>query len=132
MAPTSTHAPWEYYRTDAEPGGVLEMVRRRLTAQRAAMIVIRRRHDLGLTRAKRLAEMLARRVQNQFGGTYSWNSNELRFERTGVTGCATVTKDSVQIRVELGLLLRPLRARIDREIRASLDAHLGHDDERAG
>jgi len=91
------------------------------------MIVIRRRHDLGMARAKRLAQKLARRLQDQFGGTYTWTGNTLHFQRTGASGYATVMKDSVQIRVELGLLLRPLRARIDREIRAGLDAHLGHE-----
>lgn len=94
------------------------------------MIAIRRRHDLGLTKAKRLAQTLAHQLQNEFGGTYTWEGNELRFQRTGVSGCATVTTDSIQIRVELGLLLRPLHARIEREIRAGLDAHLGHEDAR--
>jgi len=94
------------------------------------MIVIRRRHDLGLARAKRLAQTLARRLQNELGGTYTWKGNELHFERTGASGCATVTKNSVQIRVELSLLLRPLRARIEREILAGLDAHLGTEDVR--
>src|SRR5262249_54530066 len=94
------------------------------------MIAIRRRHDLGLTKAKRLAQTLAHQLQNEFGGTYTWEGNELRFQRTGVSGCATVTTDSIQIRVELGLLLRPLHARIEREIRAGLDTHLGHEDAR--
>lgn len=91
------------------------------------MIDIRRHHNLGLAKAKRLARTLARRLQNEFGGTYTWDGDTLRFQRTGVSGSATVAKDSVQIRVELGLLLRPLRARIERELRAGLDAHLGHE-----
>lgn len=95
------------------------------------MILFRRRHDLGLAKAKRLAQTLARRLQNEFGGTCTWEDNTLHFQRTGVSGSATVTKDSIQIRVELGLLLRPLSARIEREIRAGLDAHLGHEDVRS-
>lgn len=102
----------------------------RVTFDSTPMIAIRRHHDLGLTKAKRLAQTLARRLQNEFGGTYAWKGNELHFERPGVSGCATVTKDSVQIRVEVGFLLRPLRARIEREIRAGLDAHLGGEDAR--
>jgi putative polyhydroxyalkanoate system protein len=92
------------------------------------MIVVRRHHDLGLAKAKRLAGKLARKLCSELGGTYTWKGNELHFQRTGASGTVTVTKDSVQIRVELGLLLRPLRGRIDREIRAGLDAHLGHED----
>jgi putative polyhydroxyalkanoate system protein len=89
------------------------------------MIVIGRRHDLGVAKAKRLAETLARKLQDEFGGTYTWKGNELRFQRPGASGSVKVTKDSVQVRVELGLLLTPLRARIEREIGAGLDAHLG-------
>ena len=94
------------------------------------MISIRRHHDLGLAKAKRLAQTLARRLQNEFGGTYTWQGNTLHFQRTAASGSATVTKDSVQIRLELGLLLRPLRARIEREIRAGLDSHLGYEGHR--
>jgi putative polyhydroxyalkanoate system protein len=94
------------------------------------MIDIRRHHDLGLTKAKRLAQRLADKLQSELGGTWAWKGNELHFQRTGASGFATVTKDSVQIRVELGFLLRPLRARIEREIRAGLDEHLGHEDAR--
>jgi putative polyhydroxyalkanoate system protein len=92
------------------------------------MIVVRRQHDLGLAKAKRLAQTLVRRLQNEFGGTYTWKGNELNFRRPGAFGSLTVTKDSVQVRVELGLLLRPLTARIDREIREGLGAHLGHEE----
>src|SRR5262245_52123724 len=95
------------------------------------MIVVRRHHDLGVAKAKRLAQTLAQRLQNELGGTYTWKGNELHFQRTGASGYATVTKDSVQIRVELGFLLSPLRARIEREINAGLDAHLGHADGRS-
>ena len=92
------------------------------------MILIRRQHQLGLAKAKRVAQTLALRLQSEFGGAYTWKGNELHFERTGASGSAIVTKDSVQIRLELGLLLRPLTARIEREIRAGLDAHLGRED----
>jgi putative polyhydroxyalkanoate system protein len=92
------------------------------------MIVIRRHHDLGLAKAKRLAQTLVDELQSELGGTWTWSGNELHFQRTGASGRATVTKDSVQIHVELGFLLRPLQARIEREIRAGLDAHLGRED----
>jgi len=90
------------------------------------MISIRRRHDLGLAKAKRLAETLARRLQKDFGGTWTWKGNDLHFERPGASGHVAVTRDSVQVEVVLGLLLRPLGGRIEREIQAGLDAHLGH------
>ena len=95
------------------------------------MIVIRRQHNLGLAKAKRLAQTIADGLQSDFGGTFTWKGNELHFQRTGASACATVTKDSVQIRVDLNVLLRPLRERIEREIRGTLDAHLGHEEVRS-
>jgi putative polyhydroxyalkanoate system protein len=94
-------------------------------------IVVRRHHDLGLARGRRLAEAMARRLRDDYGGSYTWEGNDLRFYRSGASGCVTVTGDDVQVRVELGFLLSPLRSRIEREIRAFCDEHLG-ESERAG
>jgi putative polyhydroxyalkanoate system protein len=89
------------------------------------VIVVRRHHDLGLGRAKRLAETIARRLQADYGGWFTWRENDLHFGRTGASGRLEVTKDSFQVHVELGFLLRPMRRRIEREIRAFCDEQLG-------
>lgn len=84
-------------------------------------IVVRRNHDLGLARAKRLAETMARRLRDDYGGTYAWTGNRLQFERPGASGRITVARDAVEVRVEIGFLLSPLRGRIEREIRVFFD-----------
>jgi putative polyhydroxyalkanoate system protein len=89
------------------------------------MIVVRRNHDLGLTAARRLAESMARRLQREHGGTYTWAGNDLVFKRTGASGRVAVAKDTLEISVELSFLLSPLRSRIEREIRAFCDEHFG-------
>jgi putative polyhydroxyalkanoate system protein len=90
-----------------------------------ATIVVRRKHDLGLAKAKRLAESVARKLRDDYGGSFAWDGNDLRFERTGATGSVAVTKEGFQVRVELGLLLSPLRSRIEREIVAFCDEQFG-------
>ena len=90
-----------------------------------ATIVVRRKHDLGLAKAKGLAESMARRLRDGYGGSFAWNGNDLHFERTGATGSVAVTKEGFQVRVELGLLLSPLRSRIEREIVAFCDQQFG-------
>ena len=89
------------------------------------MIHVRRHHDMGLAAAKRLAETMARRLQADHGGTYSWKEDELVFRRPGASGRVAVTKNDVDVTVDLGLLLTPLRSRIEREVRTFLDEHLG-------
>jgi putative polyhydroxyalkanoate system protein len=88
-------------------------------------IVVRREHDLGLARAKRLAETMARRLRDDYGGTYAWTGHRLQFERTGASGRITVAPDSVEVRVEIGFLLSPLRGRIEQAIRAFCDEQFG-------
>src|SRR5262249_28562448 len=88
-----------------------------------ATIVVRRQHDLGLTKAKQLAQSVARRLKDDYGGSFGWKGNALHFERTGASGSVAVTKDGFEVQVELGLLLSPLRSRIEREIVAFCDQH---------
>src|SRR5262245_5298342 len=97
-----------------------------------ATIVVRRHHDLGMAKAKKLAQSIARRLKNDFGGSYEWNGDVLRFKRTGASGSLAVSDDNVDVRVDLGLLLRPLRSRIEREITAYLDEHLAGSERKAG
>ena len=89
------------------------------------MIVVHRNHDLGLAAARRLAESMARRLQREHGGTFSWAGNELVFKRTGASGRVAVAKDTFEISVQLSFLLSPLRSRIEREIRDFCDEHFG-------
>jgi putative polyhydroxyalkanoate system protein len=92
------------------------------------MIIVRRHHDLGLAKAKRLAETVTRQLQADYGGSYAWKGNDLHFRRTGASGRVSVTKDGFEVRVELGFLLSALRSRIEREVRAFCDENLGVDE----
>jgi putative polyhydroxyalkanoate system protein len=88
-------------------------------------IVVHRGHRMRLASAKRLAETMARRLRDDYGGSYEWDGNTLHFQRTGASGQVTVMRDEVEVRVELGLLLTPLRSRIEGEIRALFNQHFG-------
>jgi putative polyhydroxyalkanoate system protein len=88
-----------------------------------AAIVVRRHHALGLAKAKGLAQSIARRLQNDYGGSFGWQDDVLRFERTGVSGSVAVSKYDFEVHVELGFLLSPLRSRIEREIVSFCDEH---------
>ena len=91
-------------------------------------IVVRRKHALGLAGARRLAESMARKLREDYGGSFAWEGNDLSFQRTGASGSVAVTKEGFQVRVELGVLLSPLRSRIEREIVTFCDEHVGGGD----
>jgi putative polyhydroxyalkanoate system protein len=87
-------------------------------------IVVRRHHELGLAKAKDLAQSIARRLKKDYGGSFEWKGDVLHFERTGASASVAVTPDDFRVHVALGLLLTPLRSRIEREIVAFCDEHL--------
>jgi putative polyhydroxyalkanoate system protein len=84
-------------------------------------IVVRRTHRLDAATARRMAETIAGRMRREFGGTFDWDGDTLRFSRTGASGHVDLGEREVTVHVDLGLLLRPLRSRIEREIHAYLD-----------
>lgn len=87
-------------------------------------IVVQRPHRLSLAGARRVAETIARRLQRDYGGTFAWDGDTLRFSRTGAAGHVAVHKRDVEVLVDVGWLLRPLHGRIEREVHALLDEHL--------
>jgi len=90
-------------------------------------IVVRRKHDLGLAEAKRLAENIAKKLRRDHGGSFTWHGDDLHFQRTGASGSVAVGKRDFQVRVELGFLLSALHARIEKEIIAFCDAEFAGD-----
>jgi len=73
------------------------------------MIAIRRRHDLGLTKAKRLAQTLARRLQNESGGTYIWKRQRTTLradQRVLIRDGDSGTRMALQAADAAGALLR--------------------------
>jgi putative polyhydroxyalkanoate system protein len=92
------------------------------------VIVVRRHHDLGLAKARSLAQTIARRLKSDYGGSFVWKGDVLHFERTGASGSVAVTADDFRVRVELGFLLTPLRSQIEGEIRKFCDEHFARDD----
>jgi putative polyhydroxyalkanoate system protein len=69
-------------------------------------------------------EALARELQTELGGAYAWDGDRLRFTAPGARGTIQVGDREVTVEVDLGLLLRPLRGRIEDEIRRRLETTL--------
>jgi putative polyhydroxyalkanoate system protein len=59
-------------------------------------IVVHRKHALGLAGARRLAESIARKLREDYGGSFAWEGDDLRFQRTG-RRLVAVTKGGFQV-----------------------------------
>jgi len=87
-------------------------------------IVVRRKHGLPPAEARQLLTDVARDLQKKYGGTVKWDGPTMRFTRPGASGHVQISDGAVEVVVDVGLLLRPLSSRIEREITTFLDEHL--------
>lgn len=55
----------------------------------------------------------------------AWDGDTLRFRRVGASGHVAVTPEDIDIRVTISFLPSPRHRRIEREILAFCDEHLG-------
>ena len=90
-----------------------------------SQIVVQRKHGLPLAEVKRRAEAVARRLRDEYGGSYVWAGDRLSFTRIGASGQLTVTRDTFEVRIDLGILLTAFHSRIEREINLFCDEQLG-------
>jgi putative polyhydroxyalkanoate system protein len=86
-----------------------------------ATIDIRRRHKLGLSKARAAAVAVAKRLEERIGVRYGWEGDDLTLERPGATGRFRIREDEVHVEIDLGLPLRPLKGRVTQRVHDYLD-----------
>lgn len=85
-----------------------------------ATIDIKQNHSLGREAARQTAEQIAQKLQNELKASYRWQGDTLKFDCPGAHGGIFVDDNEVRVEVELSFLLRPMRGRIEREIKEYL------------
>ena len=86
-----------------------------------SVIDIHRAHSLDKEHAREAAETLAKDLSKQFDVNYQWEGDLLKFKRSGVKGQLDISENDLHIRLELVLMLRPFKSRIEQEIHSQLD-----------
>ena len=86
-----------------------------------SQIHIRKKHKLGQKQARKTAEKLAEKLASEYNAKCCWKDDNLEFKSSGVNGLLNVKNDEVEIKVNLGMMLRPLRSKIENGINAELD-----------
>lgn len=84
-------------------------------------IDVHRAHTLDKDHAREAAEALARDLSSQFDLDYQWEGDHLKFKRSGAKGHLNITNDDLHVHLELGMLLRPFKSKIEQEIHRQLD-----------
>lgn len=86
-----------------------------------AVIEKSRNHDLNPEQAKAAAEGVVVHFADKFGAKYEWKGETVTFKGAGAKGQMTVYVDRVELRLELGLMLRPLGKKIENSVDKYLD-----------
>ena len=86
-----------------------------------SVIDIHRAPSLDKSHARDAAENLAQDLSAQFDVDYQWDGDVLRFKRSGVKGQLALSDDDLHVHLELGMMLRPFKSRIEKEIHSQLD-----------
>lgn len=88
-------------------------------------IDITRHHSLDRDHARKAADDLAQNLSRRFDVDYQWEGDKLRFKRSGAKGEMTVNSELIHVHLELGMMLRPFKSRIEHEIHSQLDTLTG-------
>lgn len=86
-----------------------------------SVIDVHRPHALDKAHARAAAETLAEDLSRQFDVHYQWEGDVMKFKRSGVKGQLDISPSDIHVHLELGMLLRPFKSRIEQEIHSQLD-----------
>ncbi|MFO1284154.1 MAG: polyhydroxyalkanoic acid system family protein [Burkholderiales bacterium] len=88
-------------------------------------ISVVKKHHLSHAKAMSVAETMAKDLHKRFDLACTWDGDECRFERSGLTGAMHVGKDKITLDVKLGFLLSAVAPSIERAIHDELDKLVG-------
>lgn len=101
-----------------------------------ADLTLRREHNLGLERARKVAAKWAEHAQKKLEMECTLFEGEtehvLQFKRSGVDGRMIVAADFFDLEASLGLMFRPFLGMIESETRKQLDEALAKEIARHG
>jgi putative polyhydroxyalkanoate system protein len=90
-----------------------------------ADIDIVRAHGHSVAEARQIVDGLIGKMAKDFDLKHVWDGDTLKFERSGLKGQMAITPENIHITAKLGLLLKPLKGRIEKEILSVLERKLG-------
>jgi putative polyhydroxyalkanoate system protein len=84
-------------------------------------ISIKRPHHTTTVEAKKVADKVATKLENEYQLKSSWQGEVLSFTRSGVNGTLTVTAKELHIDIKLGFLTAAFKGPIQTAIESNLD-----------
>ena len=91
-----------------------------------SVIRLSRCHQLDHAAQEAALERLAAHLGDTFSASVTQEARTIEFDGTGLSGTVTLDTERVVGEVRLGLMMRPLKEIITREIEAGLDHYLAN------
>ena len=91
-----------------------------------SVIRLSRCHQLDHAAQEAALERLAAHLGDTLGASVTQEARAIQFDGTGFSGTVTLDTERVVGEVRLGLMMRPLKGVITREIEAGLDHYLAN------
>jgi putative polyhydroxyalkanoate system protein len=89
-----------------------------------AKIHIKRRHALAHDEARQRLEEIASELKKKLKADYAWKGDSLQFKRSGASGRIDLSDQVIDINIKLGMVLAPMKGKIEATIKEKLDLAL--------
>ncbi len=86
-----------------------------------ATIAVERPHKLGQEEALKRAQELLQSFGARLGADVEWNGPHATFKGSGFFGSALVAADKVQVSIDLSLLLRAMKGKIESRLTRAME-----------
>mgnify|MGYP001813114819 FL=1 len=89
-----------------------------------AIVKVKRKHHLGAKDARATVDKLAKKLEKELDAKCHWEGSRLVFTRSGAAGHIDVSDSDVLVELKLGMLLRPMKGKIQKTIEEEIDKYL--------
>lgn len=83
-----------------------------------------RPHGRTVAEARQIVESLIGKMAKEYDLKHEWVGDTLKFERSGLSGQMAISPSDVHVTAKLGLMLKPLRSTIEKQLVGVLDSKL--------
>ena len=75
--------------------------------------------------ARKRVEEIAKDLKKEYKMDYSWKGDHLHFRRSGASGSVELGDGVLELKIKLGMILRPMKGKIEDSIRKNLVKEFG-------
>jgi putative polyhydroxyalkanoate system protein len=87
-------------------------------------IHVKYKHSLSPEETRKRLEVVAKGLKEEYKIDYAWKGDRLLFKRSGAVGNVDLGEDFIELNIKLGMVLTPLKGKIEKTIKQNIVAEL--------